>query len=938
MIIIRPHAKPPGLILLALALAIGLAGCLKRDKPPVSSAYVLKSPSEGIGGLLEGARAGDVMLKNDRIRLVIQKPGRAIALNPYGGNIIDLDLVREEGVGHDRFGELGLFINGAFTMDATSVVVHDDGSGGGAAVVRAQGPCVVSHFLNVATGAKDMMGMDLPMDFHTPPPLKFQVDYILRPHSNIVEIETTIINIGTAEEPILPIWLMHVGVGRPFIPESGGYRDEQLAQVTSYVYETDYLAYAFLPVPAKEEAHFLFSMAGGVGIGHSFNLLDFATFPDSAPVKLKPGQSQMIKNLMIIDKDVNRVTAEIRRQLGTNQSPGVLKGSVSEEGSGRPLAGATVTATDPANRNRPLALTHTDSAGNFELNLPAGRVNLYASKVGRPFPGNSNQPVAVAATVLNGQEVVKALTLPATGKLKVTVKDGRGKAIPARITVLGIDPSPPHNLTESQYIDPLPPGVSRYIDTPDGLAEIDLEPGSYDILVNRGMEYSTVRKPVTVAANATTSVNAAIARVVDTTGYLSGDFHVHAARGPDTAMMNTTRIKNMAAEGVDVVIATDHAFITDYKPVIESLGLTSFVVSVPSQEITTFDYGHLNIFPLPLDPKHPANGAVDWGGMSIPDLFALGHSLDGPHVIQINHPRNIPTPADFQNLFNVVDLVFDNTGWHMGPKAIKPEDVRLSPNSLLFENRFTAMEVMTWINMQGLSDWFNFLNNGIMITATGNTDTHTTQVESMGWPRNFVFVGLDEVTAFNRDEFMNAINARRLTISFGPFVTLKAKAGTNTAREGEQLNANNQEVTFEVRVQSPTWITVDTVDIYENGLLKESVSVTPQEVASEVPGFTRHETLLSRKFRPVADAWYTAAARGSKILFPHVAYNCTPRSHLTLERIRQNDVDKATTPFAIANPIFVDKDGDNALTPNRIVIPQDYMNYRSENRLDPYKP
>ena len=103
------------------------------------NASVLDSLDDAIGGPLRGAVVGDVLVENDRIRIVLQQPGRALALNPYGGNIIDADVVRDDGLDHDRWGEVGLFINSTITCAPETMEIVSDGSDG-AAVVRFTGP------------------------------------------------------------------------------------------------------------------------------------------------------------------------------------------------------------------------------------------------------------------------------------------------------------------------------------------------------------------------------------------------------------------------------------------------------------------------------------------------------------------------------------------------------------------------------------------------------------------------------------------------------------------------------------------------------------------------------------------------------------------------------------------------------------------------------
>ena len=49
-----------------------------------------------------------------------------------------------------------------------------------------------------------------------------------------------------------------------------------------------------------------------------------------------------------------------------------------------------------------------------------------------------------------------------------------------------------------------------------------------------------------------------------------------------------------------------------------------------------------------------------------------------------------------------------------------------------------------------LRDWFNLLNAGYTLTATGNSDSHKLVSEEAGYPRNFVFLGKDDPSRSNR--------------------------------------------------------------------------------------------------------------------------------------------------------------------------------------------
>ena len=63
-------------------------------------------------------------------------------------------------------------------------------------------------------------------------------------------------------------------------------------------------------------------------------------------------------------------------------------------------------------------------------------------------------------------------------------------------------------------------------------------------------------------------MSAVLARVIDTTGWMSADFHVHAVNSPDSIVDNAKRALTFAGDGLDVIVSTDHDVITDFAPII----------------------------------------------------------------------------------------------------------------------------------------------------------------------------------------------------------------------------------------------------------------------------------------------------------------------------------------------------------------------------------
>ena len=88
---------------------------------------------------------------------------------------------------------------------------------------------------------------------------------------------------------------------------------------------------------------------------------------------------------------------------------------------------------------------------------------------------------------------------------------------------------------------------------------------------------------------------------------------------------------------------------------------------------------------------------------------------------------------------------------------------------------FDAIEVLNRFSAAGWkrvrSDWFALLNRGHRITGTGNADSHTAQLERMGFPMNLVHKG-DGST----EGFLRAIANGQVRVSNGPLVELTVES------------------------------------------------------------------------------------------------------------------------------------------------------------------
>ena len=124
---------------------------------------------------------------------------------------------------------------------------------------------------------------------------------------------------------------------------------------------------------------------------------------------------------------------------------------------------------------------------------------------------------------------------------------------------------------------------------------------------------------ITVAAGGVASVDFRLKRAVKTKNAVSADFHIHSGRSFDTNAAVRDRVAAFAAEGIEVMISTDHDKHVDFGPHIASFGIGSFMTSVIGNEISGAvpnppslpnSIGHINAWPLAVAPNGKRDGAM----------------------------------------------------------------------------------------------------------------------------------------------------------------------------------------------------------------------------------------------------------------------------------------------------------------------------------------
>ena len=476
------------------------------------------------------------------------------------------------------------------------------------------------------------------------------------------------------------------------------------------------------------------------------------------------------------------------------------------------------------------------------------------------------------------------------GTLTFTVSDSDSNPIPAKLSFTDSEGNK-SDMFPNADAEPEKLAIRYHaIYTLDGEGSVTVPVGTWHVYASHGIEWSLDHTTITIEENREYSWDAELVHEIDTTDWVSGDFHLHTLTysGHGDSNMNE-RIISLIGENVEFAVATDHNHNTDYQPTIDGLGASEHITAVVGNEVSS-PYGHLNAFPL------DANAKVVNQKLEAPELFTLIRAEENPYgvtpVIQINHPRwgNIdyfgtrgldPITGESHDErwswdFDSIEVLNENPGWGFYDAEITDMPTRSSRHSVL-------------------RDWYNMLNAGRNISAVGNSDSHTVTKNIAGIPRNYVYVGNDDPSGINPAKVADAIRSGRMSTTTGPFLRMTA----NGHPMGSTISVHSESLDIHLDVQSASWIDLDSVRIIQNG--DEIASV---DFMKEQRGWCKG--MEQSHYRPriripiPRDCWIVAIAQGDEPMSPFVMHN-----------------DRDVLPLAIANPIYIDADGDGEYTPPR---------------------
>ncbi len=934
---------------------------------------------EFAGQLLAGPNAvgkvGDYLLENEKIRVVVQAGGRAFGPLPYGGTIIDADLAGP-GPGNDQFGEVGLLYNFGRTVKPDQYEVLADGASGGPGIVAISGDDAANDYLSIRNKLAESLGRVPYVDPYVATPLRITNYFVINPGESRVKMITAFCSTETRTFTALAVGdLVDPGYVLEFFnpracTDGFGFGGVcfSLDQMTWFGYQGDGVAYGYSPwragsplLPSPQNATLSVAGITGTIIGAN-GLLGLGSWvqesrdvPRDGELRLPPRGYAVIARDFWVAKDLGEISTlvETSRAPLSGTTLGNFSGTVLRNG--QPFEKARVVFEGTNGR----AVFFTDAAGQFSGALPVGTFQVSAWAAG-------HAPSVKQSVTLSTASAAVPLTLDTPRKLTVTVREANGGPMPAKLTVLC--PNGPCATSQKQLglfsdvtKDPIPEQIALIAWVgPSGTATFELPAGQYLALVSRGPEYSvhpnaypTSPGEAVDLRTADGTVNAVLARVLDTTGWMSADFHVHAVNSPDSIVDNARRALTFAGDGLDVIVSTDHDAITDFGPIISQTGLSPFLASVIGEEVSPMEWGHYNLFPLALDATNRTNGgALDWAGgegptLSVGEIFAEGRRL-GARTVQVNHARGS------LGGFTTLQLDTDTLATHVDPSVFRmaAQPGATVDDSKLISADFDAFEILnpgddhfdatTTLARAKFNDWFTLLSRGLLVAGTGVSDTHYALLAT-GW-RTWVEVGVDQPGQLSPVVLSDRLNALRAVTSNGPFLSVTAyrvdASGTIMTAPvgiGGTVPPDTRELGVTVDMQVPTYLDLTKVELYlhvpgDDGACPldpmsararttrvscagvtnanwPAASVSATQAITLTPGdrqlvttdgaqqFYRYRKVVNFRLpAPTTDNWLVAMVYGSRslapVLYPYPGTGTT------------------NAPFAFSNPILIDADGN----------------------------
>ena len=539
----------------------------------------------------------------------------------------------------------------------------------------------------------------------------------------------------------------------------------------------------------------------------------------------------------------------------------------------------------------PITETRLDASGKFSVLVPQ-RIELALVDVITPW----------------GKRPVVGVTMdaPSVDMGVVQLEQGTYIALnaetPCRVTVLGLDVEDPEFFSPLMgfTVDDEPfhsPQVVNYLSLAgDKLASgrLPIKPGRYRILASRGLEYGVTVQDIEVKAGQYRVVQVqAPQRELSTSGYMAADFHVHSGLSFDSSLAVPERLRSFAAQGGEVLVATEHNRLVDISEAVHRHQLADELVVMPGVELTgmvrspevPFTHGHQNIFPMVSRAGEFSGGLLKHEGRRIRTLIGDVRKRDEGALFQLNHPRNFDAPdpdlAYFENLLSGQPYDPDQALAAERNRSLVEKD----PLTGLRDIDVDLIEVANGNNFRMYEavrrDWFSLLSQGERVFGTANSDSHGSN-SLVALPVNYVAQASDAVADYSQQHFVSSVGEGNFFGTTGPILDLQV-GGMGQTVDGFGGLVSGGEITIKLTIRAASWVPVDELKLFINGQLVISQPIRKFETI-EMPMQLDRDSYIVIQVEGEPDGLYEDLAPGFR-------------------------------PFAFSNPVFIDADNDGSWQP-----------------------